>query len=126
MNRQIEVAKDDLGELPIPTDWRSTIVAIVQSLISEGCGSTPVPSVSPLSPERRARIAESVDSYRACLVELPEQSWDTSVCQWSGEYWDALIDLFTEEEGRSDLVLSLRVREQADGYSFEVMSVHVP
>jgi len=43
-----------------------------------------------------------------------------------GGYWDALVDLFTEEEGRSDLVLSLHVREGGGEYLFEVMSVHVP
>ncbi len=79
-----------------------------------------------VSPEQRARMADSIADYGAHLVELPEACWASSVCQWMGGYWDVLVDLFTEEEGRSDLVLSLRVREGGGEYLFEVMSVHVP
>lgn len=41
-------------------------------------------------------------------------------------YWDVLVDVFTVEEGRSDLVLFARVFERGDGYRFEIASVHVP
>jgi len=103
-----------------------TIAAIVHGLIVDDLGAMSISGVCAIPAEQQARIADNIKEYGAHPVELPEQSWDTSVCQWMGGYWDALIDLFTEEEGRSDLVLSLRVTERVGGYRFEVMSVHVP
>jgi hypothetical protein len=41
-------------------------------------------------------------------------------------YWDVLVDLFTVEEGASDLVLAVGVYEKGSAYIFEVQSVHVP
>jgi hypothetical protein len=43
-----------------------------------------------------------------------------------GGHWNVLIDLFTIEEGASDLVLEVKVREDGAGYSFEIHSVYVP
>lgn len=126
MNRKIEAVKDESAQHPIPAEWRVTIAAIVHDLIVDSSGVISIPNVCPLSSEQRVRIADNIGEYGARPVDLPEQSWDTSVCQWMRGYWDALIDLFTEEEGRSDLVLSLRVTEGEGGYLFEVMSVHVP
>jgi hypothetical protein len=37
-----------------------------------------------------------------------------------------LVDLWTAEEGPSDLVLGVRVREQAGAYSYRVELVYVP
>ena len=59
-------------------------------------------------------------------MELPEETWDSSVCIWMGVRWDALIDLWTSSEGRSDLVLSLRVSEDGSGFKFDVYMVYVP
>lgn len=125
MNCIVEVIRDERAQRSIPTEWRATIGAIVDGLISGDSGPMSIPNVGVVSSERRARIADNIDDYGAQPVASLEESWDTSVCQWMGGYWDALIDLFTEE-GRSDLVLSLRVKEEGGYYLFEVMSVHVP
>ena len=45
---------------------------------------------------------------------------------WYGTYWDAFVDLWTKEEGRSDLVLSARVTEVSDGISIKLHMVYVP
>ena len=79
-----------------------------------------------MSEETAEQIREYIHEYGAKLVELPAASWDTSVCIWTGDHWDALIDLWTEEEGRSDLVLQVRVSEAADGYAVTIHMVHVP
>lgn len=126
MNCTIDAVKDENAQRCIPTGWRMTIAAIVHGLIVDDLGAMSISGVCAIPAEQQARIADNIKEYGAHPVELPEQSWDTSVCQWMGGYWDALIDLFTEEEGRSDLVLSLRVTERVGGYRFEVMSVHVP
>ncbi|HFQ4970525.1 TPA: hypothetical protein ACGUUK_004309, partial [Vibrio vulnificus] len=60
------------------------------------------------------------------LVALPEQTWDSSVCMWMETHWDVLIDLWTETEGLSDLVLQAKVFESKDGYKYQIEMVYVP
>lgn len=127
MSKEFEVAKDLNGQGPIPTAWRETLSSIVRAfrggdyklLIGISGVLAPTPRVS-------KSIEDNIKDYGAVLVDLPEVAWDTSVCQWMGGYWDALIDLFIAPETASDLVLSIRVRESDVGYVFEVLSVHVP
>lgn len=85
-----------------------------------------VPGVAPVSEETALQIREYIEEYGARLVALPEATWDTSVCIWMGNHWDALVDLWTEEEGSSDLVLQVRVAEVAGGYVLNVYMVYVP
>jgi hypothetical protein len=60
------------------------------------------------------------------LVDLPEATWQTSVAMWYGSFWDVLVDLWTAEEGRSDLVLHGRVTESDSGVRFSIHMVYVP
>ena len=73
-----------------------------------------------------AKQIEDVAEYGETLVELPHDTWTTSVAQWLGTRWDVLVDLWTEGEGRSDLVLHARVFEANGGYRYEVHLVYVP
>jgi hypothetical protein len=71
-------------------------------------------------------IAEIIQDYGCTITLLPDESWETSVCSWQVTYWDVLVDLFTVEEGRSDLILQVNVAEQADRFLFRVHLVYVP
>ena len=127
MMEPVQVSKDEHQQQPIPAAWRSTFVAIVESLIegkAELMGD--VVGVRPIAAVDAAHIASEIQDYGATLVSLPEDTWNSSVCQWMLGYWDVVIDLFTVEEGASDLVLAVRVWEEGAGYVFEVRSVHVP
>ncbi|WP_425598377.1 DUF7668 domain-containing protein [Thermomonas carbonis] len=88
--------------------------------------SAGVKGVPPLSADRASQIRDYVEGYGATLVALPEETWNSSVCIWYGDHWAALVDLWTEQEGRSDLVLHTRVRELDSGFSVEVDLVYVP
>lgn len=79
-----------------------------------------------MSPELAAKIERNVKSYGAQLSALPDESWQTSACQWMGSYWDVLVDLFTVEEGAGDLAMAVRVYEEGLRYVFEIQSVYVP
>ena len=59
-------------------------------------------------------------------VALPEETWNSSVCMWYGDHWDVLVDLWTQEEGPSDLVLSATVSEKEMVFVFAIQLVHVP
>lgn len=123
MNETV-VTKDGENEVPVPQAWRSTLTAIVDALIQGGEPS--LPQVSLQSPDVWASAQENIRAYGAHLRKLPDESWNSSVCIWYGDYWDVLVDLYTEEEGRSDLVLQVHVYEAGDEYRYEVVLVYVP
>ncbi len=123
----ILVERNPDSQCAVPSVWRSAITAIVDAF-AEGDYelSRAIPGVPVLDDGVATSIAENIQEYGAQLISLPDESWDTSVVQWMGDYWDVLVDLFTREEGASDMALSIRVYEVNDEYSFRVLSVHVP
>lgn len=123
MNETV-VAKDGENEVPVPEVWRLTLTTIVDALIQGGEPS--LPQVALQSPDVWVNAQENIRAYGAHLRKLPDESWNSSVSIWYGEFWDVLVDLYTEEEGRSDLVLQVHVYEVGDGYRYEVASVYVP
>ena len=46
--------------------------------------------------------------------------------QWERNSWTVLVDLWTKEEGPSDLVLEGTMRETESGQTFSVYLVYVP
>ena len=123
----IPALKDGASQQPIPSLWRpvfrEVLIAFAKGdyLIKEG-----ILGVETISPELAAAIEWNMASYGAKLIELSEETWGSSVCMWYGGYWDALVDLWTLEEGPSDLILSSRVIEGNSGPSFAVTGVYVP
>lgn len=120
--------KDLDHEHPIPGSWRPVFRAIVSAFVR--CDyrlSKGVPLVAAVDQE----TANSIKSYIAeygdiTLIELPDATWDSSVAMWMGTRWETLVDLWTDEEGRSDLVLNAFVREVGSAFEFEVRMVYVP
>jgi hypothetical protein len=123
----VAVLKDGSKEKPIPTSWRPIFCRIFDSFAAHdyGLGNAPA-EVSPVPKEAQEQIASYVLEYGATLTTLPEETWTSSVCIWYGGYWDVLVDLWTQEEGRSDMVLSCRVTEVPSGYRFDQLMVYVP
>lgn len=118
------IAKNGDHEVQMPQAWRPTLAAIVDALIQGGEPS--LPQVTLQSPHVWIRAQENIRAYGAHLRKLPDESWNSSVCIWYGVFWEVLVDLYTEEEGRSDLVLQVHVYEVGDGYRYEVVLVYVP
>jgi hypothetical protein len=115
-------------EGPVPQEWRATLAAIVDSLIRrDDTLAAGLYSVDPVPPDTIAACLEAVAAYgEVSLVSLPEETWVTSVARRYGDRWKCLVDLWTAEEGRSDLVLDADVFEAEDGYRFRIHLVHVP
>lgn len=105
MNQEI-YTEEDASERSIPRAWRQMFRDVVSAFIAgdyqlkEG-----IAGVGPIPAETASQIQDYIRDYGATLVELPEDTWESSFCAWTGSYWNALIDLWTQEEGRSDLVL---------------------
>lgn len=124
---EVPAVKDEDNQRPIPTAWRPVLREVVKAFVREdyrlGAG---VAGVAPVSAKTARQIAASIEDYGETLVELPDETWDSSVCIWTGEEWDVLVDLWTEGEGRSDLVLSARVSESKAGHAIRIEMVYVP
>lgn len=124
---EIPAVKYAESERPIPTSWRETIKSIVSSFVRHDYHLTmSIPGVAPVEPDTAQQIKNYIQGYGAELIELPEEAWGSSVCIWMGNRWDALIDLWSFSEGRSDLVLSLQVSEANNGFEFNIYMVYVP
>jgi hypothetical protein len=124
---EVPAVKDGSKECPVPTAWRPIFVEVVNALVKQDYELQSCPSwVAAATPDVASQIRAYIQSYGATLVELPQDSWKSSVCIWSGSHWDVLVDLWTKEEGASDLVLGARVAEAEPGFSFQVQSVYVP
>lgn len=126
-NADIPVVRDADDEHPIPSAWRPVLADIVAAFASHDYRlEQGIPGVAPVSDATATQIREAVEDYGDALTALPEAAWETSVCIWTGDHWDALVDLWTEDEGASDLALQVRVVETDGEYVFSVHMVYVP
>ncbi len=124
---EIVVEKNEDDELPIPHIWRPIFTKIVNAFVKRDYNLTSgIKNVNPIAHNTAKQIKEYVEDYGEVLIELPEKTWDTSVYICYGDYWNVLIDLYTEDEGLSDLVLNAEVRENDNDYVFDVKLVYVP
>jgi hypothetical protein len=119
--------KDESAAHPIAAAWRPVVREIVRAFVRGDYGlAQMVRGVEAIPLLTAEQIRAYVADYGATLVELPPDTWETSCAQWMGTHWDVLVDLWTKEEGRSDLVLSLRVVESGGEPRFAVQLVYVP
>ncbi len=121
-----KVEKDESSELPIPLVWRPDLVKIVEYLISKDRTSIDSVDFTPISKKEFAYLDQTISLYGCTLISLPNESWHTSFYRWMNGFWELWIDLFSLEEGASDLVLVVKVFENDDSYRFEFQSLHVP
>lgn len=85
-----------------------------------------VPGVEPVSTATAEQVGDYLAHYGATLAELPDDTWQMSVAQWMETHWDILVDLWTAEEGRSDLVPEGKVIETSTGPRLTFHMVYVP
>ncbi|EKO3818203.1 hypothetical protein NTH32_005042 [Vibrio harveyi] len=126
MSEEVLVVKDEV-QRPIPIVWRQTFCQIVSSFVDHDyLLNRSIEGVVPVAQDIADQIETCVKDYGENLVDLSEQTWDSSVCMWMETHWDVLIDLWTETEGLSDLVLQAKVFESKDGYKYQIEMVYVP
>jgi hypothetical protein len=120
--------KDEESERAIPTTWRPTIRQIASAFACHDYQlANGISGVDTVPFDTAEGIRRYIADYGEELTELSEETWNSSVCIWMGSRWDALVDLWTVAEGRSDLVLQLHIYEDGEGgYKFSVYMVYVP
>lgn len=122
-----QALKDEDAAHPVASAWRATLGDIVRAFVANDYALRRRPnSVAPVSSADADQIREYIADYGETLIELPDDTWNTSVSQWMGEHWDVFVDLWTVESGASDMVLSVRVFEVEVGFRVEVGLVYVP
>lgn len=119
--------KDEDASHPIAGSWRSVLCDIVRALSEDDYElARGIEGVESISLDLAAQNRDYVTDYGETLVELPDEAWVTSCAQWMGTHWDLLIDLYTEGEGASDLVLTGRMIDVNGKYRFTLELVYVP
>ena len=126
-NIEVSVIMDEENELSIPKVWRPILCQIVKSFSNKDyLVNSTILNVNSITLDSSKHIKEYIESYGEELTELPPKTWDSSIYLWMGSHWDVIVDLWTLDEGRSDLVLSARVYKINNEYVFNVEMVHVP
>lgn len=124
---EVKAIKYEENELPIPTAWRPVFSEIVESFVKgDYLLSSGILDVDSVSNETANQIKEYIQDYGEKLVSLSYETWNSSICIWMGSWWNVLIDLWTEKEGRSDMVLSAKVFESDSGFKYSIQMVYVP
>ena len=119
--------KDENGAHPVADAWRPTLREIGRALMQGDYGlARGIPCVAPVSRATAEQMRGYVSDYGETLTELPDETWNSSVSHWYGSHWEVLVDLWTVESGRSDMVLDVRVFEAGDSFRFELHAVYVP
>ena len=118
----------DGSEHPIPQELRATFEQIVLAFV-EGdyrLASRDVERVASIDEELSAFIAESVSAYGSPLAPLNPKVWERSIYSHkASERWSVLVDLTTQDEEVSDLVLHADLTCEPE-LLIRVWSVHVP
>jgi hypothetical protein len=118
--------EDSESAHPVPTAWRATFESIVSAFVL-GDFQPQLLRVDPVPEHTAQHIGSYIADYGETLVELTPETWETSVSMWMDEHrWEVLVDLRTESEGRSDLVLHAYVVHNGDNHQVEIYMVYVP
>lgn len=107
---------------PLPDAFREPIAEIVRRLAAGDYGGLARDRVAPDS------IGTWIEDYPATLIPLPIEAWQHSdfgaLDGTPHAYW-VTVDLWTREEGRSDLTLEATVHERDTRVEVHVDDVHV-
>lgn len=127
MTTDIPVVYDEETASQVPTIWRETLIRIVEAFKNNDLAAiNHIKGVQNIELEHLQDIAENIIDYGETLVSLPDETWETSQALWMGFRWDVIVDLFTEQEGRSDLILFIRVFETNGTFEFSILDIYVP
>ncbi|WP_336936427.1 DUF7668 domain-containing protein [Acinetobacter beijerinckii] len=127
MITDVPVVYDDETATQVPNVWRETLFRIVEAFKNNDLSAiSRIEGVQSIELEHLQEIAENITDYGETLVSLPDETWKTSQALWMGFCWDVILDLFTEREGRSDLILSIRVFETDGVFDYSIQDIYVP
>jgi hypothetical protein len=114
---------------PIPERWRPALAWVVDRLVAgDYVGLAREGFVPHASGSDDTGIGYWIEQYPATLVSLPEEAWagaERGRCVDDPDSWWVIVELWTAEEGRSDLSMEAIVREQDGELRISLDNVHV-
>ena len=117
--------KDD-GEHRLPPDWQQRFGEIVARLADGDFDFDPeVGDVEAVSSTERERFVANIKAYGDRLTRLSPAVWRSSIYAWAKGLWVVLVDLSTDKEPVSDLVLHAQILD-TDPARIVLDSIHVP
>jgi hypothetical protein len=121
-------SKDEDDQTLVPPVWRPTLEAMAAAIAAGDWQLLTAPScVERVSEDDATMMREIVEDYGGVtLVPLPPETWETSVAMWEGDQWGVTVDLWSAEEGCTDLIMDVDVSEADDGYRFSLHLIYVP
>lgn len=113
---------------PFPERWRPIVTEVVHRLVlGDYAGLYRDGFISPNSDPAEGGVGYWIEDYPATLVDLPPEAW--LHCGWilmaDGTHWAILVDLWTAEEGRSDLTMEAKLWDDGSTVSVVIDDVHV-
>ncbi len=114
------------NEFVVPEQFRPAIKEIVHELV--------MGNYNGLEADGRAgdlnaqQLKTALTEYYPCtLIELPDEAWEVAEAYYveRTREWAIDVDLWTVEEGHSDLTLQLMVRDTNEGILVAIEDLHV-
>jgi hypothetical protein len=110
----------------LPVRFRSLLSRVVDLVAAN--------DVEGLRHDSQIVLADPIDplywvrEYPATVVALPDDAWQFADVYTVGDgasTWYVVLDVWTAEEGRSDLSLEAEIRETPEGLVVQVENIHV-
>ena len=120
------LAQDD-DEHPVPEEMRPRFRELTAAFVTGDfqLSRPALDGVSQLDADTARFISEQIVAYGDNLASLSDEVWQRSAYRWMDGHWEFLIDLSTDREPVSDLVLHARLFDGPSG-RIEVWSIQVP
>ena len=114
---------------PPPERWRTLLTELVHRLVlGDYAGLAGDGYVTGAHDPDDASIGMWIEDYPATLVDLPPEAWDFSdheLLDPDAGVWAVMIDLWTAEEGHSDLSLEATVWDDGETIAAQIDGVRV-
>ena len=113
---------------PVPERWRPLLRDLVRRLvIGDYAGLARDGFVAYVQGPDDDSIGTWIEDYPWKLVDLPEEAWEYSdhLLLSQADTWYASVDMWTAEEGPSDLTLEATVYDDGTSISIQIDGVHV-
>jgi hypothetical protein len=110
----------------IPEKLRPALRSVVDALVTQNYAALEADGRA--GRVGAAGLEQAIARYGRRLVPLPEAAFEASMAYQHDaqrSHWAVDLDLWTAEEGRSDLTLSATVVEDGDDVRVEIDDLHV-
>lgn len=115
------------GLRAVPERWRPVVAGVVRRLAAGDFAGLVRDGVAPTreGPDDLG-FEHWLVEYPATLVDLPDEAWPFTDHEPTdeAEVWDVSVDLWTAEEGRSDLTLEGQVRDDGSAVTLRIERIH--